>query len=143
MNIHVAIYMYCLILYLVWSMYTIWKLQKFPLMPFWQKFRESNVFTSILEVDLELVSRFFFFVREKFTFIHTVNCSYLWACIQVHSLSNDKSQMGTLYSNWKICMWQWLPNDTFIYIEWTIHSVVITKFYSHPFFAKISWNHPI
>ena len=34
---------------------TVWKLQKFSLTPFWQKFRESNCFTK--EITKELISR--------------------------------------------------------------------------------------
>ena len=45
------------------------KLWKFSLTLFWQKFRETNVFTN--EVTRELISRNIFSVRNNFLFFHT------------------------------------------------------------------------
>ena len=55
--------------------HTVWKLRKFSLTLFWQKFRESNVFTK--EITKELISRNFFSVRENFSFFHTVTL-WMW-----------------------------------------------------------------
>ena len=52
-------------------MYTLWKLRKFSLTQFSQKFRESNVFTK--EYTRELISRNISYVRENFLFFHTVD----------------------------------------------------------------------
>ena len=52
---------------------TVWKLRKFSLTLFWQKFRETNSLTK--EITKELVSRKKFSVRENFTFFHTVATS--------------------------------------------------------------------
>ena len=51
-----------------WKMYcyTVWKLQKFTLTYFWQKFRESNVFTK--GNTKELIWRNIFSVRVNFSF---------------------------------------------------------------------------
>ena len=47
---------------------TVWKLRKFSLTHFWQKFREINGFTK--EVTKELISRNIFSVREFLVFLH-------------------------------------------------------------------------
>ena len=46
------------------------KLQNFSLTPFWQKFRETNVFTK--EITTELISRKKISAIENFSFLHTV-----------------------------------------------------------------------
>ena len=46
--------------------------RNFSLTLFWQKFRETNIFTK--EVTKELISRNIFSVRENFLFFHTVHC---------------------------------------------------------------------
>jgi len=48
----------------------VWKLRKFSVTLFWQKFRESNVFT--IEIINELISRNFFSVRESLLFPHCI-----------------------------------------------------------------------
>ena len=53
------------------SIITLWKLWKFTVVTlFWQKFRESNVFTK--EYTKELIWRNFFNVTVNFSFFHTV-----------------------------------------------------------------------
>ena len=49
---------------------TVWKFRKFSLIHFWQKFRESTVFTK--EFTKELISRNIFSVRDNFAFFQTV-----------------------------------------------------------------------
>ena len=48
----------------MWTCDTVWKLRKFTLTPFWQKFRESNGFTR--EVPKELNWRNIFFSERDF-----------------------------------------------------------------------------
>ena len=50
----------------------LWKLRKFILTHFCQKFRESNGFTK--EITKELIWRNIFLVRLNFSFFHTVHC---------------------------------------------------------------------
>ena len=55
---------------------TMWKFRKFTLTHFWQKFRESNVFT--VEIAKELIWRNFFSVRVNFcyfNFHYTAQCT--------------------------------------------------------------------
>ena len=49
---------------------TVWKLRKFSLTYFWQKFRQSNGFTK--EITKELIWRNISLARENFSFFHTV-----------------------------------------------------------------------
>ena len=51
--------------YRYFNWYTVWKLLRFSLTHFWQKFRESNVFTK------ELIWGNIFFVRLNFSLFHT------------------------------------------------------------------------
>ena len=52
---------------------------------FWQKFRESNVFTK--EITKGLICRNIFLVRPNFLFFHTVLCAHLSS---IHGKSNFK-----------------------------------------------------
>ena len=52
------------------AMCTVWKLQKFSLTHFWQKFRESNGFTKW--ITKELIWRNIFLVRVNFEFFYKV-----------------------------------------------------------------------
>ena len=55
----------------MFSAYTVWKLRKFSLMYFWQKFRESN--SSTKQVTKELIWRKHFLVRVNLSYFHTVH----------------------------------------------------------------------
>ena len=59
--------------------FTVWKLWKFTLTHFWQKFRESNIFTNFTEV---------FLVRENFFFFHTVPHKFQEKIIEKFLTSN-------------------------------------------------------
>ena len=73
-----------------------WKLLRFSLIHFWQKFRESNVFTK--EITKELISRKKFSVRENFLFFHTVCERISWffytvycaVCMHVNFFNQEK-----------------------------------------------------
>jgi len=56
------------------SCHTVWKLRKFSLTLFSQKFRQNNDFTK--EITKWLVWQNFFSVRENFLFFHTVCQKY-------------------------------------------------------------------
>ena len=56
--------------------YTMWKLRKFLLPLFWQKFRESNVFTK--EITKELIFEIVFIERDFLVFPHCAVQITVW-----------------------------------------------------------------
>ena len=78
----------------VYYLFTVWKLRKFTLTHFWQKFRETNVFT--IEITKELFSREKNSLRENFAFFHTV--AWLFHKTYVKSTSS-KTNVNWFHEN--------------------------------------------
>ena len=81
------------------KLHTLWKLQKFTLTLFWQKFRETNVFTK--EITKQLIWRNYFSVRVNFwfSFSHSVNCAVeKWKTLSHENISSNQFFFVTLLS---------------------------------------------
>ena len=83
------------------NMVTLWKLRKFSLTFFWQKFRETNGFTK--EITKELISRNIFSVRENFRNFHTVMGHYVVKReIHCHAIFFSSNQLRVKFFSKKL-----------------------------------------
>ena len=79
----------------------VWKLRKFSLTFFWQKFRETNGFTK--EITKELISRNIFSVRENFRNFHTVMGHYVVKReIHCHAIFFSSNQLRVKFFSKKL-----------------------------------------
>ena len=113
----------------VWN----WKLLRFSLMHFWQKFRERNVFT--IEITKEMIWRNIFLVRLHFSKLHSVVISEISPHCKIFS-SNWYTVKKSIWR--KFCKKSWRKNlqiSTLFTV--TLHcDYVITFFYAASFRKK-------
>ena len=111
----------------------LWKLRKFILTHFCQKFRESNGFTK--EITKELIWRNSF-MRMNSSFFQSMEITEFYCH---HAFFSQKFRdINLLLKNFTL---NWFDDSEFLVFNTVSYSVKITQFYCHHFVAKIPSKH--